>query len=63
MTLLSLQNVCYYDIVSILSFRSHINPDQVLRKKKGKDKRNTEFKPKDEFDPAYEASGSMKDKY
>ena len=29
-SLLSLQNVCYYDFVSIISFRSHINPDQIF---------------------------------
>ena len=27
-SLLSLQNVCYYDSVYVLSFRSRINPDQ-----------------------------------
>ena len=35
---------------------------QAKRKHKGKDKRNTEFEPKEEFDPLDEASFSRKDK-
>ena len=35
---------------------------QERRKKKGKDKRNTEFEPKEEFYPSDEASGSKKEK-
>ena len=36
---------------------------QARRKQKGKEKRNTEFEPKEEFDPAIEATGSKKDKH
>ena len=36
---------------------------QAIRKQKSKEKRNTEFKPKDEFDPSNEASGYRKDKH
>ena len=35
---------------------------QERRKEKGKVKRNIEFEPKYDFDPAYEASGSMMEK-
>ena len=35
---------------------------QARRKQKGKEKRNTEFEPKEEFDPLDEVSGSKKDK-
>ena len=34
---------------------------QARRKKKGKEKRNTEFEDKDEFDPSDESLGSRKD--
>ena len=36
---------------------------ETRRKHKGKEKRNTEFEPKEEFDPSDEASGSRKDKH
>ena len=36
---------------------------QARRKQKGKQKRNTEFEPKYEFDPLDEALGSRKDKH
>ena len=36
---------------------------QTRRKQKGKEKRNIEFEPKEEFDPADEALGSNKDKH
>ena len=36
---------------------------QERRKQKGKDKRNTKSKPKEEFDPLDEASSSKKDKH
>ena len=36
---------------------------QARRKQKGKEKRNTKFEPKDEFDPLDEALGSRKEKY
>ena len=36
---------------------------QIRRKHKGKEKRNTEFEPKEEFDPSDEASSSKKDKH
>ena len=36
---------------------------QIEGKHKGKEKNNTEFKPKDEFDPSDESSGSKKDKH
>ena len=36
---------------------------QARRKHKGKEKRNTEFEPKEEFDPTDESSSSKKDKH
>ena len=39
------------------------NNVQARRKQKGKEKRNIEFKPNQEFDPVDEASGSKNDKH
>ena len=36
---------------------------QARGNQKGNDKRNTEFKPKEVFDPSHEASGSKKEKH
>ena len=36
---------------------------QARRKQKGKEKINTKFEPKDEFDPSDEAYGSKKEKH
>ena len=36
---------------------------QARRKWKGNDKRNTEFEPKEEFDPSDKSSGSKKEKH
>ena len=37
--------------------------EKARRKQEGKEKRNNEFKPKEEFDPIDEASGSKKYKH
>ena len=36
---------------------------QARRNQKAQDKRNTDFEPKEEFDPSHEASGSKKEKH
>ena len=39
------------------------NNVQAMRKQKGKEKRNIDFEPKEDFNPVDEASGSNKDKH
>ena len=46
-SLLYLQNVCYYDSVYVLSFRSRINPDQDMSRRQSKRKEEARKKEKE----------------